>query len=141
MFEGIIERWRTQIDALVKSGLWATIALCALAAAFVFFGAAVFVVAQAEFGTVPTFFGFAGFFLVIALIAVIVLGVIRRRAERRQAEIARAAAKARPQWWADPAVMSAGLELSKTLGARRAIAIGVVAFLIGLLISRNIDKT
>ena len=80
MFEGIILRWRARVDALVKCGVWGAIAIVALFAALSFFGGAVFVVAQAEFGTIRTLLGFAGFFLAVVLLAVIGLTVARRAA-------------------------------------------------------------
>jgi hypothetical protein len=140
VFEGIILRWRTRVDALVKCGVWGAIAIVALFAALLFFGAAVFVVAQAEFGTIRTLLGFAGCFLAVALLAAIGLTVARRTAERRQSRIAQTAASAAP-WWLDPRLLAAGLDFGKTLGGRRTIAIGLVgAFLVGLWLSRSVDR-
>jgi hypothetical protein len=141
VFEGIILRWRTRVDAVVKCGVWGAIAIVALFAALLFFGAAVFVVAQAEFGTIRTLLGFAGCFLAVALLAAIGLTVARRTAERRQSRIAQTAASAAAPWWLDPRLLAAGLDFGKTLGGRRAIAIGLVgAFLVGLWLSRSVDR-
>ena len=141
MFEGIILRWRRRVDALVKCGVWGAIAIIAMLAALVFFGAAIFMVAQAEFGTLRTLLGFAGFFLLVALLVAIGLSLARRTADRPPARIAQSAASAAAPWWLDPRLLAAGLDLGKTLGGRRTIAIGLAgAFLVGLLLSRNVDR-
>ena len=113
MFEGTILRWRTRIDALVKCGVWGAIATVALLVALSFFGAAVFVVAQAEFGTIRTLLGFAGCFLAVALLAAIGLTVARRK---RQSWIAQTAASAAAPWWLDARLLAAGLDFGKTRG-------------------------
>lgn len=139
MFESIILRWRMRVEALVKCGIWGAIAIVALFGALLFFGAAVFVFVQAEYGTLPTLLGFGGLFLAVALIAVIALIIVRAAAARRQARIAATASPAAALL--DPSLLAAGLSFGKTLGGRRTIAIGLVgAFIVGLWLSRNIDK-
>jgi hypothetical protein len=138
VFHGIIMRWRLRVEALVKCGIWGIIALVALFAAMLFFGAAVFVYAQAEYGTLPTLLGFGGAFFVVALIAVIAIIIVRAIAARRQARIPSVSPAAA---LLDPQLLAVGLDLSKTLGGRRTLAIGLVgAFVVGLLLSRQIDK-
>ncbi len=140
MFEGIILRWRIRLEALVKSGVWGAIAIVGLIVALLFAGAAVFVLAQAEYGTVRTLLGFAGLFLAIALFAAIGLAVTRWSAERKE-RAALANAPAVPSWLLDPRLLSAGLDLGKTLGGRRTVALGLAgAFLVGLWLSRNLDQ-
>lgn len=139
MFEGIILRWRTRVEALVKCGIWGAIAVVALLGALLFLGAALFVYAQAEFGTLPTLLGFGGAFLAVALIAVIAIAIVRAAAARRQQRIAATASPVAALL--DPGLIAAGLNLGKTLGGRRTIAIGLVgAFIVGLWLSGNIDK-
>lgn len=138
MFEGTILRWRTRIDALVKCGVWGAIATVALLVALSFFSAAVFVVAQAEFGTFRTLLGFAGCFLTVALLAAIGLTVARRK---RHSRIAQTAASAAAPWWLDARLLAAGLGFGKMLGGRRTIAIGLMgAFLVGLWLSWSVDR-
>ena len=136
MFEGIILRWRIRLEALVKSGVWGAIAIIGLIVALLFAGAAVFVLAQAEYGTIRALLGFAGLFLAIALLATI--GPVTRRSAERKVRAASANAPAVPSWLLDPRLLAAGLDFGKTLGGRRTIAIGLVgAFLVGLWLSRN----
>ena len=140
VFERIILRWRIRLEALVKSGVWGAIAIIGLIVALLFAGAAVFVLAQAEYGTIRTLLGFAGAFLAIALFAAIGLAVTRWSAERKT-RAALASAPALPSWLLDPRLLAAWLDVGKTLGGRRTIAIGLVgAFLVGLWLSRNLDQ-
>ena len=140
MFEGIILRWRIRLEALIKSGVWGAIAIIGLIVALLFGGAAVFVLAQAEYGTIKTLLGFAGAFLAIALFAAIGLAVTQRNAER-EARAALAKSPTVPSWLLDPRLLAAGLNLGKTLGGRRTIAIGLAsAFLFGMWLSRNLDQ-
>lgn len=133
-------RWRTRVEALVKCGIWGIIALAALFGAALFFGAAVFVYARAAYGTLPTLIGFGGIFLAIAIIAVIAISIVRAMAARRQAQIAQSASPVAAALL-DPQLLMAGLDFGKTLGGRRTIAVGLVgAFIVGLLLSRSIDK-
>jgi len=132
-------RWRMRVEALIKCGIWGVIALIALLAAMLFFGAAVFVYAQAEYGTLPTLLGFGGIFLAVAIIAVLALSIVRAMAARRQAQIAQTTSPVAALL--DPQLLMAGLDFGKTLGGRRAIAVGLVgAFIVGLLLTRTIDK-
>lgn len=139
MFESVIARWKIRLDAALKSAICAIVAGIALVLALVFFAAAIFVLAQASYGTLKTCLGFAVFFLLVAALAGIVL-LIQRRSAARMLAAARASAKP-GSWWLDPRVVAAGLDLGKTLGGRRAMSLGLVgAFLIGLLMSRGPDK-
>jgi TM2 domain-containing membrane protein YozV len=140
VFQGIILRWRIRVEALVRSGVWGAIAMIALIVALLFGGAAVFVLAQAEFGTIRALLGFAGAFLAIALIAAIGIAVTRRSAARKE-QAALASAPSVPSWLLDPRLLAAGLDVGKTLGARRTLAIGLAgAFLFGMWLSRNLDQ-
>ncbi|RAI37039.1 hypothetical protein CH340_01335 [Rhodoplanes serenus] len=141
VFDSIVLRWQSRLDTLVKSGAWAAVAVLAGGAALLFVGAAVFLRAEEEFGPIRTSLGFAGFFLIVAMIAAIGLSVVRRRARLREARIAAAVAQAVPPWWLDPRLLTTGLSLGRTLGGRRALSVGLVgAFVVGMLLSRGIDR-
>ncbi|NVO14125.1 MAG: hypothetical protein HXX10_08820 [Rhodoplanes sp.] len=141
MLDGIVRRWQSRLDALVRSSVWASIVGLALGGALVFSGVAVFIRAQEDFGTIGTSLGFAMFFLVVAAIAAVGLFVVRRTARRREAIVARSAAQAVPPWWMDPRLISTGLSLGRTLGGRRALSLGLVgAFVIGMMLSRGVDR-
>lgn len=141
MFDSIILRWQSRADALVRSGVWAVIAGLALGGALAFLGVAVFIRAQEDFGPIRTSLGFAGFFLVIAAIATIGLISVRRAARRREALVAQSVAQSVPPWWMDPRLITTGLSLSRTLGGRRALSLGLVgAFVVGMMLSRGVDR-
>ena len=70
----------------------------------------------------------------------IAISVVRAMATRRQAQIAQTTSPVTAALL-DPQILMAGLDLGKTLGGRRTIAVGLVgAFVVGLLLSRSIDK-
>lgn len=141
MFDGIILRWRSRLDAVVKGGVWASVAGLALGIALVFFSVAVFVRAQEDFGTIATSLGFAIFFLAVAAIAAVGLMMVRRTARRREAVAAQMAAQSVPPWWTDPRLISTGLSLGRALGGRRALSLGLVgAFVVGMMLSRGVDR-
>jgi hypothetical protein len=141
VFDGILLRWQSRLDAFVKSSVWASIASMALGVALVFFGIAVFLRAQEDFGTIRTSLGFAGFFLVVAAIAATGLMAVRRTARRRETIVAQSAAQAVSPWWMDPRLLTTGLSLGRTLGGRRALSLGLVgAFVVGVLLSRGVER-
>ena len=77
----------------------------------------------------------ASFFLVIAILALIVMAFMRSRA-RRRLEARRAAANA--QWWLDPRVIAASLKVGSALGARRILPLALLGgFAAGLLLTRS----
>ncbi|WP_210208682.1 hypothetical protein, partial [Rhodoplanes roseus] len=64
-----------------------------------------------------------------------------RRAARREAIVAQSVAASVPPWWMDPRLLTTGLTLSRSLGGRRMLSLGLVgAFVVGLLLSRGVDR-
>ncbi len=140
MFEALIARARSKLDIALKSAACAVVAGVALVLALAFFAVAGFVAAQHRFGAIPTALGFGGAFLLIAVVALLTIVVLRRSS--RRARIAREArrAAAAPPWWLDPRIVAAGLELGKSLGGRRTMALGLAgAFVVGILLSRGVE--
>jgi hypothetical protein len=138
VFEALIAPWKIRLAAALKSAVCVLVALFALSWAIVFAAAAVFVSAQARYGTINACLGFAAFFVLLTVIALVVMAILRGSAER-QAAATRASAAAAP--WLDPRVIAAGLSFGKTLGGRRALSLGLAgAFLVGLLMSRGTDR-
>lgn len=140
VFEGLLLRWRIRLDAFIKSGVWGAIAIVGLLVALLFGGAAVFVLAQAEFGTLKALLIFAGAFLAIALVAAMGLAITRWSAARKE-RAALANAAPLPSLLLDPRLLAAGFDVGKALGGRRTIALGLVgAFVFGVWLSRNLDQ-
>ncbi|EJW10065.1 hypothetical protein A33M_0523 [Rhodovulum sp. PH10] len=141
MFESLFHRWQTRLDAIVNNAIWSTVAGIAVLIAIVFGGAALFVWLEGRYGPIVTCLGFGGFFLLVAVIAVIVRAVLARRAERREVEIAHAAAQKTPPFGLDPRLLSSGIAIGRTIGGRRGLAIGLAgAFLVGMVLSRTVTS-
>ncbi len=124
---------KQRVGAAVQSAIWS--AVCGIAAIVMvaFLLAALFIWLDRNLGDVAACLVFAGLFLLCALVAGGVAAGIRRR-EARLAEIRAQNAAAT---WRDPAMISAALQVGRTLGLKRAaplMALGAAA--LGLLLSR-----
>ena len=135
MFEGQIAGIRHKLDVALKTTAGALVALTAVVVAVAFFSAALFLWIEARYGAVEAALILGGAYVALALIAFIAVVVVQRR--KPPPPPPRAAA-ARPPWWTDPAVLMAGLDVSRALGRRRGVAVGVLiaAFVIGAMLPR-----
>lgn len=136
MFEAQIAGIRHKIDVALKTTAGALIALAAVVIALGFFCAALFLWIQARYGAIEAALILGGVFVVLALIAFIAIAVVQRRKPPPRPPAA--AATGRAPWWTDPAVLMAGLDVSRALGRRRGVTVGVLiaAFVIGALLPR-----
>jgi hypothetical protein len=104
----------------------------ALVTAFVFFCIAGYGWLSPQLGTVYAGLVMAGFFLLIALIGLIVTAVLRRRAMERAAleRAARAqAAASSPSWLIDPKVLGIAMQAGRAQGWQRIVPIALLGFL------------
>ncbi len=134
MFEPQIAGIRHKIDVALKTTVGALIALAAVVIALAFFCAALFLWIQARYGAIEAALVLGGVFVVLALIAFIAIVVVQRRKPPPPPP----AAAARPPLWTDPAMLMAALDVSRALGRRRGVAVGVLiaAFVIGAMLPR-----
>jgi hypothetical protein len=99
-----------------------------------FFCAAPFLWMAERNGPIVACLVLGGIFLLIIIIAAIAFANIRRRRAQRGRL---ACADASAQRWRDPAVIAAGLQIGRTLGAGRALPLILLgAFPMGLVLSR-----
>ena len=118
---------RDKVDTAAKvAGCTATAAAAAVAAVL-FLCLALFVWVRHIYGAVIASLVLAGVFVLIALVALIVARFFRRRSQMR---LERRSPPANTQWWTDPIVLAAVLQVVRVLGARR---IAVPLFLGGML--------
>jgi hypothetical protein len=134
VFEPQIAGIRHKIDVALKTTVGALIALAAGVIALAFFCAALFLWVQARYGAIEAALVLGGLFVVLALIAFIAIVVVQRRKPPPPPP----AAAARPPLWTDPAMLMAALDVSRALGRRRGVAVGVLiaAFVIGAMLPR-----
>jgi uncharacterized membrane protein len=131
---GLVSELKDKLDRALTTAVLAAIAAAAGVAAFFFVCVAIFVWTQQNYGTVTACAVLAILFAVLAAIAVTIIVLARRRA----AERSRRRQNAKPQWWLDPAVMTLGVELAKTMGPRRIASMAVLGALVaGILFNRS----
>jgi hypothetical protein len=116
---------RTGLDAGVLT--WAVIALAAAAGAAVFLFVALFVWLAQLYGTLIAAVALGCAFALIALIALAVCLIVRRRnMERARIELA-----ARGSNWFDPKLVAVGVQIAQQIGLRRLVSLLGVALLAG----------
>lgn len=121
---------RDQINAVVRTIIFGTIAAAAGVTAFLFAVVAAFLWVQQRYDTIIASGVVGGMFLLVALIALIALSVSRRRAARAERRAA-AAASSTPAWLTDPAMVLTAVQIVRTIGLGRLIPIalaGIAAF-------------
>jgi hypothetical protein len=70
----------------------------------------------------------AGFFVLVAIIGLIVCALARRRA-RERAILARAARAHAPSWLLDPRVLTAAVQVGRELGWQRIVPVALAGFM------------
>jgi uncharacterized membrane protein YbhN (UPF0104 family) len=112
VFDRLIATLKTEYQSLVTTLICAVVAGVAGVVGILFVGIAIFVWASNTYGTLQACLAMAGFFLVVALIAIAVLFYVRSEAHKRaakRAEVERRereeAAKNAPPVWMDPALI------------------------------------
>jgi hypothetical protein len=119
---------KERIDAAVRAIVYGSIAAAAGMAAFLFLTIAAFFWTQQHYDTIIACGAVGGLFLLVALIALLVLAISRRRAAKAKRE---SAANAMPAWLADPAILIAVTQIVRRIGVGRLLSIvvaGATAF-------------
>jgi cytochrome c biogenesis protein CcdA len=124
---------RDRFDGAVKTVACAAAAAAAGVASLFFFLVALFLWTQQHYGTIAATLVLAIVFLFAAMAALTIAWVVRQRSAERQQRVR----KSSPQWWADPAIIAAALEVFKTIGSKRLIPVLLGAFVVGTLLSRS----
>lgn len=123
---------REQINAALRTVIFGMIAAAAGTAAFLFAIVAAFLFVQQRYDTIVATGVVGGMFLLVAVIALILLAISRRRAARAERRAAEAASNSSPSaWLTDPALLLTAFQLVRTVGLGRLIPIalaGVAAF-------------
>jgi hypothetical protein len=134
VFDTPIADLKRKLDIAVKSTIGIVVAFAAALVALGFFCAAAFLWLAGRYGSVLAALVMGGAFTFLAFVALIVALLIRHRKPPPPEPPRRAA------WWADPALLSAALDVSRALGRRRvatAALMGAVVFGLMLRPSRK----
>lgn len=124
-----------QIQGLVRATICGAIAAAAGTAAFLFAVVAVFLWFERHYDAIVACFVVGGMFLLVAVAALSVLAIARRRAAQRKAREEAEAANTAPgiisSWLADPAMMLTAVQIARTIGFGKIIPLalaGLAAF-------------
>ena len=128
---------RVRLDAGMKTLIWSLIATSAAVVAIGLLCAALFIWIDGHFGPIWACLALGGVFLLVAGIALVVIGSIRRRQARMLAARKQSAATL----LRDPAVLTLALQIGRTLGLKRAIPLALLgAFVVGIVLSRPTSR-
>jgi len=110
---GVSTGWLILCIVVVVAALIATIFLCS----------AGYIWLAQRYGSLEASLSLGGGFLFVALASIVACVIVRRRT------MAQARAAGMRNWWADPRVMAAGLELGRTIGWKKLVPLAVVSVL------------
>lgn len=96
--------------------------------AFIFLCVAAYAWLTLQVGSVYAGLILCGFFLLIAIIGLVVCALARRRA-RERAILARAARAHTPSWLLDPRILATAMQVGREFGWQRIIPLALVGFM------------
>lgn len=127
-----------KVNRTLRSMVLAAAAGAAGVAALFFFSLAGFLWLQQIYGTIHASLAVGCAYALVAVVALIAVLVLQRKApvEVRQAT----AATTSPQWWADPVVLTTGIEVLRIIGRGRTIPVALAGVLAGFMVGGSISK-
>ena len=132
MIKGLVRDIRLAVQSKTGAtpGVFVCLGLAAFAAltAFAFLCVAAYAWLAAHYGNVYAGLIVAGFFLLIAVIAVLLATTLRRRA-RERAILERAAHAHAGSWLLDPRILATAMQVGRSLGWQRLVPIALLGFL------------
>lgn len=118
---------RSSIEAALRTAVYGSIAAVATVAAFLFFVIAAFLWAQQHYDTIIACGVAAGLFLLVAVVALTVLAISRRRTARAEEKAEEANSSSVPAWLADPATLLMALQIVRSVGLGRLVPLALAA--------------
>ncbi len=133
----MLKNWIHDIALAVQArsgltgGFFVGMAIVAFAAltAFAFLCVAAYDWLSLQWGSVCAALAMAGIFIVIALIALLIAGIARRRARERAILERAARAHGASSWLLDPKILGVAMQAGRTLGWQRIIPVVLLGFL------------
>jgi hypothetical protein len=134
VFSSLISELTNPVKGALRLAGWgAAVAIPALLG-FLFFLYAAFVWAERTYGTLDASLLLGTSFLVIACLILATAIILRRR------ELKRPRPGNNPQWWKDPTVLAAGIELVRIVGVRRIIPVVALGAVIAGALETGLDR-
>jgi heme/copper-type cytochrome/quinol oxidase subunit 2 len=118
---------RNAIEAAIRTAIYGSIAAAAGVAAFLFLVIAAFLWAQQHYDTIVACGVAGGLFLLVAVVALTVLAVSRRRTARAEEKAEEANSSSIPAWLADPATLLMALQIVRSVGLGRLVPLALAA--------------
>jgi hypothetical protein len=119
---------RNAINVAIRTAVYGSIAAAAGSAAFFFLVIAAFLWTQQHYDTIVACGVGGGLFLLVAVVALTVLAISRRRAMKAvKAEQEATAANTLPAWLADPATLLMALQMVRSVGLGRLVPLALAA--------------
>jgi hypothetical protein len=113
---------RAKTGANTAAAIWSVIAAIAILAGAVCLSVAAYVFIADRYDSLTAALALAGFYSVLALVAVLCAVMIRRRTmNRAHRELA-----ARPTPWLDPRLLAIGIKIGTSLGWKKSVPIALV---------------
>lgn len=132
MIQGLVREARLAVQSKTGAtpGVFICLGIAALAAvtAFAFLCVAAYAWLASHYGSVYAALIVAGFFILIAVIAVLLAAMVRRRA-RERAILERAAHAHAGSWLLDPRMLTTAVQVGRSLGWQRLVPVVLVGFL------------
>jgi hypothetical protein len=111
----------------------------AAVAALFFFSLGLFLWLQQIYGTIEASLALGGGYAAIALIAVVGVLVLRRSRPAQPRPTA-TATQQQQQWWADPMMLTTGIQVLRIIGRRRMLPLALAAVAAGFLFGDSIKR-
>jgi heme/copper-type cytochrome/quinol oxidase subunit 2 len=118
---------RNAIEAAIRTAIYGSIAAAAGIAAFLFLVIAAFLWTQQHYDTIVACGVAGGLFLLVAVVALTVLAVSRRRTARAEEKAEEANSSSIPAWLADPATLLMALQIVRSVGLGRLVPLALAA--------------
>ena len=122
MLAGPLADFKARVNVALRTAAWAAVAAFAGAVAVLFFCVALFAWLAQQYGSITSGLVLGGIFLLLALITGVICMAVRRKRTRTQARQAAAGSN----WWQDPALLLAGLQIVRMIGVRRIVPIAII---------------
>jgi hypothetical protein len=126
-----------RINRTMRAMVLAAAAGAAAVTALFFFSLGLFLWLQQEYGTINASLALGGGYAFIALVALVSV-LVRTHSRPPRHEARPAAPSPQPQWWADPVLLTTGLQVLRSLGRRSTLPLAIAAIVAGFVFGDSV---
>jgi hypothetical protein len=121
---------KARLQTALALGAWGGAAMFCVGISAAFFSTALFLWVAREYDAITAALILGAVFLIVAAVPAVICLVLRRRRPPRPPQT---------QWWQEPAVLLAGLEAVRIVGARRLLPVAILGGVLAGLMSGRPD--